>query len=241
MAKSPSEKIKQHLHTLCCLLLGLCLSISATAQDNMMAEGNKSVTLSYGLVNYYKTGMNRTLKNADNNFYTNSLGDYSYKSIVTNPFTFSFDYAYRDNQAFGLALSYFSYAMTEDRKDKIEETSLTLRGFYMSVSGRATRYISHKPHFMLYLFAGGGLKIRSQSSSAETDHEKEISYLHQTPLTSTAGFAPLFWEGGIGLKFAITRKIGLMTELSRTPGWMHIGLCYLMLPKSRKKSDRIGW
>lgn len=224
-----------------CLSMLLLLPVSVKAQDNLMAEGNKSITLAYGLFNVYRSGAVRQLNEAENNFRSNKLGDYSYKAIFTNPFTISFDYAYRDNTAFGVAFSYFSFAMSEDRKDAIDDLSTTLRGFYFSLSGRATRYLIHRPRFCAYLFGGGGVKIRSQSSNAESENEKKISYLFQSPLTTTKGFPPLFWEAGIGMKIALSRKIALMAEISRTPAWGNIGLSYIILHKSRRKADRFGW
>ncbi len=223
-------------------LFGIFLpSAALQAQDNLMAEGNKSISLAYGIHNIYRTGANKAFSGAEDNFANYSMGEYAYKSILTNPFTISFDYAFRDNTAFGVALSYFSYAMSEDRKDVIADQSLTLRGFYFSFSGRATRYITHHPRFCVYLFGGGGVRMRSQSTNAETEEEKKISYLFQNPLTTLKGLPPLFWEAGIGIKYALSRKFALMAEISRTPAWGNIGFTYILLHKSRRKSDRIGW
>ncbi|MBK8685291.1 MAG: hypothetical protein IPN26_09990 [Bacteroidetes bacterium] len=216
------------------------LSLQLLAQENMMAIGNKSISLSYGASNFYRNRFESRMEFRDNQMGANER--FNYGSVFTNPFVLQFDYAVSDYTQIGLSLNYFSFALTESYADQVDTIDIEASGFRMAVLLRATRYWLHTPKTAFYYFAGAGIRFRSLTSSA-TPFERNRANIHQYPLTGFRQYSLLALDFGMGLRTLFYRNVGVSTELGINPGIFQIGLFYRMMPKDRRisRKDNYGW
>jgi hypothetical protein len=224
------------------LLIGMIILIAqpkAFAQDPLMAKGNKALTFSFGVTNIYKTLLNVYLADKDaTQLSTNSL---SYSVKMSNPVVVTYDYAVSDYTTIGIGINYYSIKLNERRESSTDTLTTESNGYKASLQIRGIRYLVQKAGSVFYFYAGAGVRFRKLDSKANENSFLQTAYIYQFPETSLSGYTPLSLDAGLGLKFLLTKKIGLSAEFGLTTGIAQIGLFYSFKNKWRKSNDNIGW
>lgn len=220
------------------LLLIVCIGISQSsfAQEPLMAKGNKVLTVSYGMSNIYKSLLTLELNN--NEFDDES---YSYTAKFTNPLIVSFDYAISDYTTIGLSGGFYSFRLKERREYPGDTIEVDTKGLKFAIQLRGIRYIVQSPRSVFYMFAGAGVRLRSMKHNTSDTYIIRASRIHQTPETNPTNYSPLSLDAGMGLKFLVTKKIGISCEFGMMTGLAQVGMFYSLKNKWRRVNDKIGW
>ncbi len=208
------------------------------AQDPLMAKANKMLTVSYGAANYNHLMLNGYLQEQSQDILTYN---FTYSTKYSNPIAVTFDYAVSDYTAVGIGVNYYSFHLTENRKDIVDTFNLDTKGFRMAVQARCMRYFVQRPRSIFYFFAGAGIRFRSVKYNTTDQHDIKIAEIHQQYDASPLTYSPLSLEAGLGLKFLASKKIGLSSEFGMITGLAQFGLFYTFRNKWRKVNDNIGW
>jgi uncharacterized membrane protein len=159
----------------------------------------------------------------------------------SNPIQITVDDAISDYTTIGIGVSYYSMHLTEQHIATQDTFSLDTKGFKAAIQLRGIRYFIQGRRFVCYMFAGAGLRFRSLTDAASDPKSVSTAYIHQIGETKTTGYSAFSFDAGLGLKFLLTRNIGISAETGVTTGIAQIGLFYSFKNKWRRPIDNIGW
>lgn len=214
-------------------------SINALAQDVLMAKANKLITVSYGVSNYDKKSVESYMSKLSLD--TPSGTSYAYNLKYINPITITFDYAYNDFTTLGLGINYYNYTLNEKRFSAADTLDIETKGFKLAIQVRGIKYFVQRPRSAFYLMISPGLRLRTNTYNTSDDYTLKVIDIHQTPQTKYEDYSPFSMDAGMGLKFLVTRNIGISAEFGVMTGLARIGLCYSLKNKWRRTPDDIGW
>lgn len=222
------------------LLLHLAVSPRVFSQENMMAEGNSQISLTYGAYHtgFYLLKNNLAVIEGNSYFAANEILDYDIK--YTNPIGLCYEYAISDYTTIGAALNFFSFQLHEYRVNPVDSYDVHTRGMNMNIMLRGVRYFTQKTKSSFYIFLDAGLQFRVMSFDG-SPYQKEIAYIHQSRLTGSRSLFPFVLNGGIGTKFLVARNIGICLEAGYMSCIARGGIFYNMKHKDRKDYDKYGW
>ena len=206
------------------------------AQEPLMAKANKILTISYGVTNFNKIMLTDYVQS-----HVEGYPGLSYSIKYTNPLALTFDYAVSDYTTLGLGVSYFSFHLKEKRQDFIDTFDLDTKGYRIAIQLRGIRYIVQGPRSVFYMFAGAGIRFRSVSYNTTDQLAIQGAEIHEAAEASDQPYFPLSLEAGMGLKFLVTKRIGISGEFGMMTGIGQFGLFYSLKNKWRRTNDHLGW
>lgn len=204
------------------------------AQEQMMAERNKLLSLNYGLMNTLVSfNMPDNITSIDYNR--------SYTTKYSRPISLTLEYALRNQTNIGLNFSYFSYQLSENVLTLNDTSFYQTKGKHISIHLRSLRYLVHRSKFMMYFFGHAGIKTASKAISSTRNNTLEDSKLNDYYPFLKDGFLNYSLEFGMGTKILFTRSIGLNLEFGVINAVAQAGIFYRILERSRKTKDVYGW
>lgn len=213
--------------------------IPSIAQEVLMAKANKLLTVSYGVSNYDKKSVENYMSKTELDAPSDVSFNYTLKYI--NPLTITFDYAANDFTTLGLALNYYNYTLNEKRVSSTDTIDIETKGYKLAIQVRGIKYFVQRPRSAFYVLVSPGFRIRTNTYNTTDAYALKVIDIHQTPQTKYEDYSPFSLDAGMGLKFLVTRKIGLSAEFGVMTGLARVGLCYSLKNKWRRIPDNIGW
>lgn len=209
---------------------------AASSQEPLMAKGNKAFTLSYGVGNTVRIDLKKTLDDqvANNNGYT-------YELRGTNPLQANLDIAFSDYTTAGIAVSWCRFAVKESGQFSNDASTLETRAHKVALQLRGVRYIMQSQRAVIYFFGAAGIRFRKVSDDSNDALKRQLAFSHQAGELSTAAYRPYTVEAGLGLKFLVTKTLGVSAEAGMLTGIAQVGLFYSFKNKWRKSNDQYGW
>ena len=231
-----SSKLHVTIKQIVLLTLLLLGSFYANAQEPLMAKGNKTFGISYGITNFNRVTLNNYVANQN-------VGNYSMNASIhySNPLVLTFDMALSDYTTVGIGVGYYNFNLKQFRANAIDTFDLHTSGHRFTLQARIIRYFVQRPRSVFYLFGGVGARFRSVTYNTSDSLVLHLADIHHAADADPDGFFPVSINAGIGFKFLLSRRIGFMSEWGVTTGIGQLGIFYSFKNKWRRTNDNIGW
>lgn len=213
-------------------------SLSALAQDVLMARGNAMVTAAISPINFYGNAVRNGM--SDIRFDVQSdLKRFEYTADFSKPLSLTAEYALSSYTTVGININRFSYSLSETREDDFGTVSTTTKGSHLDLHLRAVRYFYATPRSAMYLL--GEIGAQTRSISYGNDAGTDLAYINTFPETRPGDYKTLSYDYGLGLKVRLFAGVGLSAELTMLNLAGRYGLFYQIQPAGRRSKDNIGW
>lgn len=209
---------------------------TACAQEPLMAKGNKALTVSYGVSNAIRVHLKNVLE--DEAVVTPG---YTYQLNFTNPLQATFDIAFSDYTTAGVAVSWCHFRVRESGQFSNDASTLETKGYKLAVQLRGIRYVLQSQRSVIYFVGAAGIRLRGVRDNSTDPDKQATAYSHQVPELSALSYSPFSIEAGLGMKFLLTKKLGISAEAGMLTGIGQIGVFYSFKNKWRKSNDKYGW